>query len=489
MNRKNAIITLVVTLAIAWGSLGAMLFAGWAPILGLDLQGGFSVVLVGPEGTDPDTLDAAVGIMRRRIEGVGSVQEPDIRVQGNRSIIVQLPGVEDRERALEAVGTTGEMSFRPVFDVVQQSPALADPDGDHPENLDPVTGLSDPDDVNAETAYLPGEQGLIVYVVGPAFLTGVDMRGGRAGTSGVAAEIVVVPEFTSEGGEKFRTATGELATYPVGSPQRQLAIVVDGVVTSAPAVAAGVDPTEGLDPNQVVITIGASDNPQAEAEDLAAILNYGALPTTFERERVASVSATLGADSLRAGLIAGLLGLALVAVYMIVYYRVLGVIAVVGLTVFGSLLVGTIILLGQTITTTLTLAGVTGVVVSIGITLDSFIVYFERIKEEYHAGRPLRQAIDHSFPRAFSTNLKGDAVTALAAVLLYVLAIGPVKGFALILGIATLIDLLVSYFYTRPTTWLVAHSALGERGWFSIRGAMGKIDQRQKPAEPVEVTS
>jgi protein-export membrane protein SecD len=174
---------------------------------------------------------------------------------------------------------------------------------------------------------------------------------------------------------------------------------------------------------------------------------------------------------------------------MVIYYRVLGLIAVVGLTVFGSLLVGTVILLGQTITTTLTLAGVTGVVVSIGITLDSYIVYFERVKEEYHGGRPLRQAIDHSYPRAFSTILKGDAVTALAAVLLYVLAIGPVKGFALILGIATLIDVLVSYFYTRPTAWLVVHSALGEGGWFSIRGAMGKSDQSPKPVEPAEVTS
>ena len=381
-------------------------------------------------------------------------------MQGNRSIVVQLPGVEDRERALEAVGTTGEMSFRPVYELVQQSPALTDPDGDHPENLDPETGLSDPDDVNAESCLPVGRKGLHRLRRRPGVPDGRRHEGWTVPGPAVSPpKSVVVPEFTTEGGEKFRTATGELATFPVNSPQRQLAIVVDGVVTSAPAVAADVDPNEGLDPNQVVITIGASDNPQAEAEDLAAILNYGALPTTFERERVESVSATLGADSLRAGLIAGLLGLALVAVYMIVYYRVLGVIAVVGLTVFGSLLVGTIILLGQTITTTLTLAGVTGVVVSIGITLDSFIVYFERIKEEYHAGRPLRQAIDHSFPRAFSTNLKGDTVTALAAVLLYVLAIGPVKGFALILGIATLIDLLVSYFYTRPTTWLVAHSA------------------------------
>lgn len=494
MNRKTAIVTLIVTLAIAWGSIGAMLLAGWAPKLGLDLQGGFAVVLVGPDGTDADTLDTAVEIMRRRIEGLGSVQEPEISVQGERSIIVQLPGVEDRERALEAVGTTGEMSFRPVLDIVQTSPALTDPEGDHPQNLDPETGLSGPDDVNAELAYLPDDAGLTVYVVGSQFLTGADMRGGRAqfsGTGGVggAGAWVVVPEFTDDGGEKFRSATAELATYPVSSPQRRLAIVVDGVVTSAPEVAPEVSPNEGLDPNQVVITIGTSDTPQADAEDLAAILNYGALPTTFERERVESVSASLGADSLRAGLIAGLLGLALVAVYMVIYYRILGAIAVVGLTVFGSLLVGTIILLGQTQGTTLTLAGVTGVVVSIGITLDSYIVYFERIKEEFHSGRPLRPSIDHAYPGAFSTILKGDTVTFLAAVLLWLLAIGPVKGFALTLGLATVVDVIISYFYTRPSTWLVGHSPLGEGGWFSIRGAMGKHSEPAKNVEPVEVAS
>ena len=161
MSRKKALLTLLITLAIAWGSLGAMLLAGWAPKLGLDLQGGFAVVLVGPEGTDPDTLDTAVEIMRRRIEELGSVQEPEISVQGERSIVVQLPGVDDRERALEAVGTTGEMSFRPVFDLVPESPALTDPEGEHPDNLDPVTGLSDPDDVHAVIAYLPSEDGRI----------------------------------------------------------------------------------------------------------------------------------------------------------------------------------------------------------------------------------------------------------------------------------------------------------------------------------------
>jgi len=492
VNKKKAIVTLLLTVAIAWGSIGAMLIAGWAPKLGLDLQGGFAVTLVAPDGTDPATLDTAVDIMRRRIEGLGSVQEPEISVQGDRAILVQLPGVEDRDRALQAVGTTGEMSFRPVLDIVPQSPALTDPEGDHPDNLDPVTGLSDPDDVHAPIAYLAGDEGTFVYVVGPAFLTGSDMKGGRAqfsGTSGGGGGWVVVPEFTSEGGEKFRQATGELATYPVGSPERRLAIVVDGVVNSAPEVAAGVSPDTGLDPNAVVITIGTSDSPQAEAEDLASILNYGALPTTFERERVESISASLGSDSLKAGLLAGLLGLLLVAVYMIFYYRVLGLVAMIGLTVFGSLLVGIIILLGQFQGTTLTLAGVTGIVVSIGITLDSYVVYFERTKEEYHGGRPLRSSVDHAYPGAFSTILKGDTVTFMAAVLLWLLAVGPVKGFALTLGIATVMDVVISYFYTRPATWLVSHSPLGIGGGFSIKGAMGKFSSKQAPTEPVEVSS
>jgi len=494
MNTKRALVTLVLTLAIAWGSIGTMLLLGWAPKLGLDLQGGFAVVLVAPDGTDPDTLDAAVDIMRRRIEGLGSVQEPEISVQGDRAILVQLPGVEDRDRALQAVGTTGEMSFRPVLDIAATSPALTDPEGDHPDNLDPVTGLSDPDDVTADIAYLGSQDGTFVYVAGPAFLTGADMKGGRAQFSGTggpggAGGWVVVPEFTSEGGEKFRVATGELAAYPVGSPERRLAIVVDGVVTSAPEVAAGVSPDTGLDPNAVVITIGTSDSPQAEAEDLAAILNYGALPTTFERERVESVSASLGADSLRAGLLAGLLGLLVVAIYMVMYYRVLGVIAIVGLSVFGSILVGVIILLGQFQGTTLTLAGVTGVVVSIGITLDSYVVYFERTKEEFHGGRPLRSSVDHAYPGAFSTIIKGDTVTFMAAILLWLLAVGPVKGFALTLGIATLTDVVVSYFFTRPATWLAIRSPLGEGGWFSIKRAMGKFSSAEQSATPAEVTS
>jgi len=147
VNKRRAIITLLITVGIAWGSLAAMLAVGWAPKLGLDLQGGFAVTLVAPEGTEASTLNTAAEIMRRRIENLGGVQEPEIAVVGDRAIVVQLPGVTDRDRALQAVGTTGELSFRPVNGEYLVSPALEDPSGDNPEGLDPVTGVTIVDDV------------------------------------------------------------------------------------------------------------------------------------------------------------------------------------------------------------------------------------------------------------------------------------------------------------------------------------------------------
>lgn len=489
MTKRKAIITLVVTVGIAWGSVAAMLAADWAPKLGLDLQGGFAVTLVAPEGTDEDTLNAAAEIMRRRIENLGGVQEPEIAVVGDRAIVVQLPGVSDRERALDAVGTTGELSFRPVLGEFFESPAITNPTGVHPDRLDPVTGLTAEDDVTIR-AYLVGRDGPFVYDVDAAFLTGADITGANVifQQQAFGGQWVVVPEFTDEGGEKFRLATAELARFPAGDPRRQLAIVIDGVVISAPAVSTDTDPNAGLDPNAVVITIGATENAQEISEQLAAFLRYGALPTTFERERVESVSASLGEDSLTAGLIAGLVGLTLVAGYMLVYYRSLGMIAIIGLTVFGSYLLGIITLLGETQGTTLTLAGVTGIIVSVGITSDSYIVYFERIKEEYRKGRGLRPSIAFAWESAYRTVLMGDTVTLLGALLLYMLAIGQVKGFALTLGIATVIDIAIAYLYTRPALYLMGRGRLGQGGIFSIKGAMGRAEDGLHDNEPVEVS-
>ncbi len=510
MNRRPLWISLILTMAIAWGSVAAMLGVGWEPKLGLDLQGGFSVVLAAPEGTDREVLDQAVETMRRRIESLGAVQEPEISVQGDRRILVQLPGIEDRERALAAVGTTGQLTFRPVYDLQVISPAFLDgtlplpealtattttmapEDGAAtetttttttttqppviPDDIDPETGLSLVDDPE-KLVYLNDDTGLF-YALGPAFLTGIDLTGAEAGFAGVQIGAgggwTVDPAFTSEGGAKFEEATGILSTYTYGDVRRQMAIVLDGTVISAPSIAQDVAPGEILDAGSVIITLGTDGDSQAEAEDLATVLRYGALPTTFERESEGSVSASLGSDSLRAGMDSGIAGLILVAIALIAYYRVLGLIAVLGFTVFGSLLIGIIVLLGQFQGTTLTLAGVTGIIVSIGITADSYIVFFERIKEEHRRGRALRPAVDYGFKRAFHTIVTADTVTLVGSALLWLLAIGPVKGFALTLGLATIIDVIVAYYFTRPFATLLVRSRFGEGGALSMRGAMGR---------------
>ncbi len=513
MSRRRLVVTLLVALAIAWGSLAGVLAAGWSPRLGLDLQGGFSVVLTAPEGADRAVLEKAVDIMRLRIENIGNVQEPEISIQGDRRILVQLPGVEDRERALEAVGTTGELSFRPVlaenlgasvafFDgtlpfpeglipvdptTTPGSPTTTTTPPIIPDNIDPLTGLTIVDDINQPVAYLVGEDGFTFYVVGPAFLTGADIAGADAAFTGSGLSSssgwVVDPSFTSDGATKFEDATALLSTFPPGDPRRQMAIVVDGTVFSAPQISEQILPGEGLDAGNVIITVG-NENPEQEAKDLSTILRYGALPTTFEREREESISASLGSDSLRAGLLAGFGGLALVALALVFYYRALGLVAVVGLSVFGSLLFVVITLLSRNFGVTLTLAGVTGIIVSVGITADSYIVFFERIKEEHRRGRSLRSAADSGFQRAFHTILTADFVTAAGSVLLWMLAIGPVKVFAIALGVATGIDVLVAYFFTRPAVMLLVRGRAGEGGRFTVRGAMGRTAQ-----ESAEVTA
>ncbi len=561
MSRRSAVVSLVVTLVIAWGSLALTQATGTTPLLGLDLQGGFSVVLEAPEDVAPEVLEKAVEIMRRRIEALGNVQEPEIAVLGSNQIEVQLPGVTDRERALAAVGRTGQLAFRPVLTVSPiaglspvftsfGAPTSPDPDegddsspiidsstttapggsddestttvatdettstttadtttttvfdpkegvilpggltwcdeDDSPGCVDPVTGLSIDPAPNQEaflaTDFATG--GGIIYYLGPAAVIGSDLDGASArfqGSSGgvghlggsVTGEWVVVLDFSREGGDKFADTTKILASYPIGDPRRQFAIVLDGTVQSAPQIANTVDPAVGITGGSAVITLGQSDDQEGEAQDLSVVLRYGSLPVAFEQASVQSVSATLGSDSLRAGLIAGFGGLALVAVAMILYYRILGLVNVIGLTVFGSLLTVVYSLLGAWQGATLTLAGVAGVIVSVGITSDSYIVYFERIKEEVHKGRSMRAAIDHGFQRSIRTILTADTVSLFAAVLLFFLAVGSVKGFALALGIATVLDVLVAIFYTKPAVSLVARSRLGEGGAVSIRGATG----------------
>jgi preprotein translocase subunit SecD len=534
--------------------------AGVTPLLGLDLQGGFSVVLEAPTDVDPDVLDKAVEIMRRRIEALGNVQEPEIAVLGANQIEVQLPGVTDRDRALAAVGRTGQLEFRPVLNVspipglspvfseapILETPATDEnpiidfsgdepvvipsdeatttttiagtdsttttvpadtttttvdlrasivlPDGltwcdeaDGPGCIDPLTGLSQ-DPESTQEAFLATDfatGGGIVYHLAPAAVLGGDLEGAQAqfqGTGGggsplgggsVTGQWVVVLDFDSLGADQFAATTRELASYPIGDPRRQFAIVLDGTVQSAPQVATTVDPAVGITGGTAVITLGGAEDQQSEAQELSIVLRYGSLPVAFEQASVQSVSATLGSDSLRAGLVAGIGGLLLVAVAMIFYYRALGLVNVIGLTVFGSLMIVVYSLLGKAQGVTLTLAGIAGVIVSVGITSDSYIVYFERIKEEVRKGRSMRSAIDHAFQRSIRTILTADSVSFFGAILLFFLALGSVKGFALALGIATVLDVIVAVFYTKPAVSLVARSRLGEGGKLSIRGATG----------------
>jgi preprotein translocase subunit SecD len=465
------VVGLIVVLVIAWGGVAAVIAAGMTPRLGLDLQGGTAVVLTAPEGTDPELLEVSVEIMTQRIEGFGQVQEPDISIAGNNTVVVQLPGVEDEQRAIEAVGQTGQLSFRPVSDAfLGMIGPLA---GTNTQNIDNATGLTIEDDIYAETAFLPYEGSFQpeVLQVGPADLEGDDVADAVPIFDTQSASWAVSLDLTSEGGQKFADMTGEAASYPPGDPRRQIAIILDTIAVSAPAVNTGVQPGVGITGGRALITVGSGEDAQKEAADLALILRYGSLPVEFEVSAVQKVSGTLGADSLQAGIIAGLLGLALVAVVLLAIYRSLGLVAIVGLTVFGSLLIAIFGLFGEWQGLTLTLAGITGIIVSVGITTDSYIVYYERIKENVRGGMDVTEAVDLGFARAFRTILTADTVSLLAAGLLFALAVGAVKGFAISLGLATVLDIIIARAYTRRAVSLLAETSLGSGGPFSIEGA------------------
>jgi preprotein translocase subunit SecD len=501
---RRRLIGLLLVLVLAWGGVGLLLANGITPKLGLDLQGGTSVVLTAPAGTDEEVLEQAVEIMRRRIEEVGGVQEPEIAISGSNTVLVQLPGVEDEQRALDAIGQTGELSFRPVLEAIfgdvgplvttTTTTTTTAGTGDtttttapttttsepgptttttFPPNVDPVTGLTTVDDPS-QAAYLKsttdffGQAVPEVIQVGPAELLGSDVADAIPGFDPSRAQWVVNLDLTSQGGDKFAALTANAVRFPVDSPQRRIAIVLDGEVVASPGVSQDVG-AEGITGGQAQITFGGSPDDEQKARDVAALLRYGSLPVAFERSQVQKVSATLGEDSLRAGLLAGYIGLALVAILLMVYYRAMGIVSIIGLTVFGAILVAVFALLGRYQGLTLTLAGVTGVIISIGITADSYIVYIERVKEEIRSGRTVRSAADEGFKQAFRTILTADAVSLLGAVLLFFLSVGPVKGFALALGIATLIDLFVARTYTRRAIWLLAHTPLADRGWLSIK--------------------
>lgn len=465
---------LAMVLLLVFGGLGAAIATGSSPRLGLDLEGGTSVILTATSNEEitDEILDRTVSIIRQRIDALG-VAEPEVTRSGD-NILIQLPGVENERQALDVIGTTAQLTFRQVKRIVE--PGAEDP----PE----ITELRD-STVNAEEVVYPSgdeAEADILYVLDPARLTGEAVRRAEAippnpaaGASGWSVSL----EFTDSASTEWAEFTSELACLrDEGEPIRsQVAIVLDGVVESAAGMSdpasspdGGVECGEGIRGGDTQITTGGEE----ESRNLALVLRTGALPITLERSEVRKVSPTLGQDSLQAGITAGAIGLGLVFIYVLLYYRALGLIIWAGLVVFSAAMYTVLSFLGETAGLSLSLAGIAGAIVSIGVTADSYIVAFERLKDEIRGGKSMRAAVDRGMSRAFRTILVANFVTGSAAVILFFLAVGPVRGFALTLGLATMIDTAIAYFFTRPMVNLLSRTKLfTERRFIGLREALG----------------
>ncbi len=293
--------------------------------------------------------------------------------------------------------------------------------------------------------------GALKYLLEPAAVQGTEISSAQAGIAQGGAGWQVNLGFTSAGAQQFADTTTKLSKQQ--PPQNQFAITLDGLVQSAPRV------NEPILGGSAQIT-GSFTPDQAKA--LANVLKYGSLPVTLVPSSVEQISPTLGDDQLRAGILAGLLGLLLVVIYLVIYYRALGLVAVASLLVAAAITYALFVILGRQLGFTLSLAGVAGAIVAIGITADSFIVYFERIRDEIREGRSLRAAGDAGWIRARKTILAADFVSLLAAVVLYFMSVGSVRGFAFTLGLTTLVDIFVAFLFTRPLV-----SLLMRTDWFT----------------------
>jgi preprotein translocase subunit SecD len=474
-SRRSLVASLIITIVIAFGALGATLSAGWGPKLGLDLAGGLTVVYKPTTKASTADMQEVVTILNNRVNGLG-VSGATVGLQG-KDVAVSVPGVTDARQVLAVVGQTAQLLFRPVlceaavgttsklkYVAPGKLPACAAQYQTTATNLDVNISTGEPgndippdpaftnikstkpdQDIAKDEVLLPylGEKG-VRYVLGPSQLTGRAVKKAVAQQDQTGAWVV---NYTL-------TGTGSPAWDKVADANfhAMVAIELDGVIQSAPLIL----------PSQATFTSfdGAGEISgaftESSAKTLALAMTFGALPVRLEVLTDTTVSPTLGHSALIAGLGAGLAGLALVLLYTILYYRTLGLVIVFGLSVTAALLWAIISALGHTaFAPTFDLAGVTGLIVSIGITVDSYIVYFERLKDEARAGRSIRSSVDRGFRSAWRTVLAADTVSLLAAVLLYIIAVGDVKGFAFFLGLSTLMDVIITWYFTRPLVILL----------------------------------
>lgn len=495
--------SLIVMAVLILGLLGVLGWGagqgqtGWGPRLALDLEGGTQMILT-PELTGEqqgqeiaqEQLDQAVEIIRQRVDGSG-VSEAEVSTQGGQNIVVSMPGSPDQETR-DLIQTSAQMSFRPVLMV---GPAEATPEEERTAEADLVqptaepTDSSDPNHVDGELmkefeatdctapqspekrAAQSADQAIIAcdpasaakYILGPVELQGTDiadssygMAQGAGGTS--TGQYAVNIQFDDAGTETFRELSERLNSIGQttrGDPRNQFAILLDGEVISAPSMDAVIPD------GQAQITGSFTED---EAAFLSEQLRYGSLPVSFEISSEQQISATLGADQLRWGIVAGLIGLVLVALYCLVQYRLLGLVTIASLVVLGILSWLAITLLGWGMNYRLSMAGVAGLIVSIGMAADSFIVYFERIRDEIRIGRTIPAAIDHGWKRARQTVVASKAVNLIASVVLYFVAVGNVRGFAFTLGLTAVIDLIVVFLFTHPVMVLLSRTRFFAQG-------------------------
>ena len=519
--RRNLLVSVVAVVVICLGSFAAVFAAEWSPKLGLDLAGGLSVVYQTSKSVSQSELQETVNILNNRVNGLG-VSGAQVSTTGNNEISVSIPGVKDAATVLADIGNTAQLYFRPVLctaypltlnkatkatKTAKAQPAQKAISGngtlpacgaDYATNLanldvtpnSSVQGYSSntpqPDPTFAQytstsvnkpnyehsTVLLPSLPGSgttlqtsLRYVLGPAQMTGNSIGSAQAQQSQTGAWEV---NYTLRGaaGSKLWDKVAEENFHLL------LGIELDGVVQSAPLIQPTQDTFTSFDGQG---TINGGNMTEADAKSLALAMQFGSLPVRLKELTTQTVSPTLGKSALKAGLGAGIAGLALVLLYVVLYYRALGLVVISGLALTAALLWAVISALGHTtFSPSFDLAGITGLIVSIGITVDSYIVYFERLKDETRAGRSIRTSVDRGFKSAWRTVWAADFVSLLAAVVLYVVAVGDVKGFAFFLGLSTILDMAMTWFYTRPLVILLGRSKrLTRTGRFSIARGLG----------------
>jgi preprotein translocase subunit SecD len=498
---------------------GLIYFTGTTrtPQLGLDLRGGTTVTLSArtPDGQAPapEDLELARQIIEQRVNGLG-VAEAEVVTEGDSNIVISVPG-DDGEQARE-LGQTAQLRFRPVIggpepatpatsesaaptDGATPTDSAAPTDSTAPTDSAAPTGTAAPSDgaveepeadtdrpavtqeeAAAEYATLtcdteaPGsvdrpedyvatcsEDGTAKFLLGPSVVEGTAVTDASAGTRAGTGEWIVQLDFDNDGSAAW-------AAYTAANIGQSVGITLDGRVISAPSINSAISGGTEIS--------GSFD--QESATELANQLKYGALPLSFTQATAQSISTELGEEQLRAGLIAGAIGIALVFIYSLVYYRLLGLVMIASLVLSGVVVYACLVLLGRQIGFTLSLAGIAGFIVALGITADSFVVYFERIKDEIREGRSFRSAVPRAWVRARRTILSADAVSFLAAAILYLLAIGDVKGFAFTLGMSTVLDLVVVFLFTHPLlAWLSRFRWFGN----SRISGLGRVEHTRRP--------